>query len=237
MCNDCLANTAQIYSFFGRALFSFHQLALEFCKSLFHMLSFSPQIDDFSIYRRNSVPCFRVHIPSRSTFFLTYLTLTGFSSACFSCLFQRKRLFTNLACESPLSKGWHASPVYGQNHLWRGQTGVSIDPVNYPCHNKVVKNYLSHLTLNISEFYWILSGLNLFAFIFPNFKLTRWVIRSRIFCLWTWWKQHSQLIYRAHQGRSHGGGNPPPRNRKNCCRKLVLFPKALCLVTNFRKIK
>ena len=26
-----------------------------------------------------------------------------------------------------------------------------------------------------------------------------------------------------------------PRNGKNCCRKMVLFPKALFLVTNFRK--
>ena len=30
------------------------------------------------------------------------------------------------------------------------------------------------------------------------------------------------------------GGNPPTPNRKNC-RKMVLFPKALFLVTNFRK--
>ena len=30
---------------------------------------------------------------------------------------------------------------------------------------------------------------------------------------------------------------PPSRNRKNCCRKIVLFPKALFLVINFRKIK
>ena len=43
------------------------------------------------------------------------------------------------------------------------------------------------------------------------------------------------------QGRSQGGKrgeiSPPPRNRKNCCRKMVLFPKALFLVTNFRKNK
>ena len=31
------------------------------------------------------------------------------------------------------------------------------------------------------------------------------------------------------------GGKSPPRNRKNCCRKMVLFPKVLFLVTNFRK--
>ena len=39
------------------------------------------------------------------------------------------------------------------------------------------------------------------------------------------------------QGRSQGGRgeNPPPRNRKNCCWKMVVFPKALFLVTNFRK--
>ena len=40
------------------------------------------------------------------------------------------------------------------------------------------------------------------------------------------------------QGRSQGGKGgkfPPPPNRKNCCRKMVLFPKALFLVTNIRK--
>ena len=36
------------------------------------------------------------------------------------------------------------------------------------------------------------------------------------------------------QGRSQGEeGNPHPRNRK--CRKMVLFPKTLFLVTNFQK--
>ena len=29
-------------------------------------------------------------------------------------------------------------------------------------------------------------------------------------------------------------GNPSPRNRKNWCRKMVLFPKALFLVTNLK---
>ena len=41
-----------------------------------------------------------------------------------------------------------------------------------------------------------------------------------------------------NQGRSQGERGeipPPPRNRKKCCRKMVLFPKALFLVTNFRK--
>ena len=28
----------------------------------------------------------------------------------------------------------------------------------------------------------------------------------------------------------------PPRNGKNCCRKMILFPKALFLATTFRKI-
>ena len=31
-------------------------------------------------------------------------------------------------------------------------------------------------------------------------------------------------------------GENPPRSRKNCCRKMVLFPNALFLVTNFPKI-
>ena len=38
------------------------------------------------------------------------------------------------------------------------------------------------------------------------------------------------------QGRTQGGFPPPPKPKK-CCRKMVLFPKALFLVTNFRKIK
>ena len=41
-------------------------------------------------------------------------------------------------------------------------------------------------------------------------------------------------------GAATGGGNtgnfPPPRNRKNCCRKMVLFPKALFLATTFPKL-
>ena len=41
--------------------------------------------------------------------------------------------------------------------------------------------------------------------------------------------------FAASQGRSQGEAGNPPRNRKNCCRKLVLFPKALFLVTNFQK--
>ena len=43
-------------------------------------------------------------------------------------------------------------------------------------------------------------------------------------------------LYR-HQGRSQGGKGeiPPPPKPKNCCRKMVLFPKALFLVTNFQK--
>ena len=32
-----------------------------------------------------------------------------------------------------------------------------------------------------------------------------------------------------------GGRRKSPRNRKNSCRKMVLFPKALFLVTNLRK--
>ena len=35
--------------------------------------------------------------------------------------------------------------------------------------------------------------------------------------------------------REEKGEIPPPRIPKNCCRKMVLFPKALFLVTNFRK--
>ena len=38
------------------------------------------------------------------------------------------------------------------------------------------------------------------------------------------------------QGRSQGeGGNPPPETDKNSFRKMVLFQKALFLVTIFQK--
>ena len=32
-------------------------------------------------------------------------------------------------------------------------------------------------------------------------------------------------------------GEIPPETEKNCCRKVMLFPKAQFLVTNFRKNK
>ena len=48
------------------------------------------------------------------------------------------------------------------------------------------------------------------------------------------------ILYLTHivlKGVAKGerGKSPPPRNRKNCYRKMVVFPKALFLVTNFRK--
>ena len=36
--------------------------------------------------------------------------------------------------------------------------------------------------------------------------------------------------------RIAAGGGDTPRSRKNCCRKMVLFPNGLFLVTNFPKI-
>ena len=40
-----------------------------------------------------------------------------------------------------------------------------------------------------------------------------------------------------HRRRQRGTqGTSPPRNRKNCCRKMVLFPKALFLATTFPKL-
>ena len=38
------------------------------------------------------------------------------------------------------------------------------------------------------------------------------------------------------QGGEHAERSPPPRNRKNCCRKMMLFAKALFLATNFTKL-
>ena len=40
---------------------------------------------------------------------------------------------------------------------------------------------------------------------------------------------------RRRQGGTQGTF-PPPRNRKHCCRKMVLFPKALFLATTFPKL-
>ena len=39
-----------------------------------------------------------------------------------------------------------------------------------------------------------------------------------------------------HQGRRQGEGENPPETEKNCWRKMVLFPKALFLVTNLKII-
>ena len=44
--------------------------------------------------------------------------------------------------------------------------------------------------------------------------------------------------YHQSQGRSQGGkGGNPPETEKIVVEKMVLFPKALFLVTNFQKIK
>ena len=52
-------------------------------------------------------------------------------------------------------------------------------------------------------------------------------------------RQFTILNIGACQGRSQvgkGGNSPhPSETEKNCCRKMVLFPKALFFVTNFRK--
>ena len=47
---------------------------------------------------------------------------------------------------------------------------------------------------------------------------------------------HININGYCRQGRSQGktGGNSP-ETEKNCCRKMLLFPKALFLVTNFPK--
>ena len=39
-----------------------------------------------------------------------------------------------------------------------------------------------------------------------------------------------------HRRRQGGTGNVRPRNWKKCCRKMVLFPKALFLATTFLKL-
>ena len=57
-----------------------------------------------------------------------------------------------------------------------------------------------------------------------------------MYTFWKFWGRPSRPLLGA-KGVARGKGEIPPGNRKNCCRKLVLFPKALFLVTNFRKIK
>ena len=68
-------------------------------------------------------------------------------------------------------------------------------------------------------------------------KLCKQTIANFIKCRIRSIKQISQLPNHWGQVRSQGGkgGNFSPRNRKKCRRKMVLFPKALFLVTNFRK--
>ena len=47
---------------------------------------------------------------------------------------------------------------------------------------------------------------------------------------------HNTYIY-GNRGVVRGRGKfPLPETKKNCCRKMVLFPKALVLVTDFPKI-
>ena len=38
------------------------------------------------------------------------------------------------------------------------------------------------------------------------------------------------------QGRGEHRERPPPRNLKNCCRKMTLFPEALFFATTFPKV-
>ena len=47
------------------------------------------------------------------------------------------------------------------------------------------------------------------------------------------------LLFSYHRRRLYVGTygtSPPPRNGKNCCRKMMLFPKVLFLATTFPKI-
>ena len=45
------------------------------------------------------------------------------------------------------------------------------------------------------------------------------------------------LDHQSSQADLGGGkGTPPRRSRKNCCRKMVLFPNPLFSITNFQKI-
>ena len=40
----------------------------------------------------------------------------------------------------------------------------------------------------------------------------------------------------AARGGEHRERPPPPEIEKNCCRKMMLFPKALFLATTFQKV-
>ena len=44
------------------------------------------------------------------------------------------------------------------------------------------------------------------------------------------------INHRRRQGGGHRERSPPPEIEKNCCRKMMLFPKALFLATTFPKI-
>ena len=70
-------------------------------------------------------------------------------------------------------------------------------------------------------------GKNLFCKSERIFVLTKIFVKFAYFCL------QSEIIGVA--GGEHRE-SPPPRNGKNCCRKMMLFPKTLFLATTFPKI-
>ena len=47
---------------------------------------------------------------------------------------------------------------------------------------------------------------------------------------------HCKIRQWRRQGGGDTGNVPPPEIEKNCCRKMMLFPKALFLATTFPKI-
>ena len=80
-------------------------------------------------------------------------------------------------------------------------------------------------------------------FHFPTLNSCHWTIRSYFSPFPTklpgpWEKGAHRGCYNWRQWRRRGGtrGTSPPRNWKNCCRKMMLFPKALFLATTFPKI-
>ena len=51
-------------------------------------------------------------------------------------------------------------------------------------------------------------------------------------------KLNEARIHRSRQGEHMERSPPPPEIEKNCCRKMMLFPKALFLATSLpKKIK
>ena len=68
------------------------------------------------------------------------------------------------------------------------------------------------------------------------------MLRSQATCLWMHmyiileFVNFDRCVYHRRRQEGNTGNVPPPEMEKNCCRKMMVFPKALFLATTFPKI-